>query len=155
MTCLSYVLGGVKLFPLIAGGGMLTTLLSSFYPLYTLAGRKLGIAGKWILFALTECASFIGFKSIVATVYPVLGVFGMGMAAVCAAVYFGKTTVKKEIAAALSPSRGRKKRVAHKRHASAERIKAVKYPDNVGKSKGVKCHDSVGKSKDVKVIPST
>lgn len=152
---LSYVLGGVKLFPLIAGGGMLTTLLSSFYPLYTLAGRKLGIAGKWILFALTECAYFISFKSIVATVYPVLGVFGMGMAAVCAAVYFGKTTVKKEIAAALSPPRGRKKRVAHKRPASAERIKAVKYPDNVGKSKGVKCHDSVGKGKDVKVIPST
>lgn len=79
----------------------------------------------------------------------------MGMAAVCAAVYFGKTTVKKEIAAALSPPRGRKKRVAHKRPASAERIKAVKYPDNVGKSKGVKCHDSVGKGKDVKVIPST
>lgn len=87
---LSYVLGGVKLFPLIAGGGMLTSLLSSFYPLYTLAGRKLGIAGKWILFALTECASFISFKSIVATVYPVLGVFGRGLGGGCVRLYISE-----------------------------------------------------------------
>lgn len=94
---LSYVLGGVKFFPIIAGGGMLTTLLSSFYPLYTLVGRKFGTAGKWVLFAVTECCSFIGFKNIVATVYPALGIFGMAMTVICAAVYLGKSDLKRQL----------------------------------------------------------
>ncbi len=91
---LSYILGGAKFFSVLACGGMLTTLLSSFYPLYSLAGRRWGTAGKFALFALTECCSFIGFKSIVANVYPALGIFGLTMTIFCAAVYLEKTVFR-------------------------------------------------------------
>ena len=94
---LSYILGGVKIFTVLACGGMLTTLLSSFYPLYSLAGKKWGIAGKIALFAVTEGCSFIGFKSIVANVYPALGIFGIAITIFAAGVYLKRTGFKKRV----------------------------------------------------------
>ena len=76
---------------------MLTTLLSSFYPLYSLAGKKWGIAGKIALFAVTEGCSFIGFKSIVANVYPALGIFGIAITIFAAGVYLKRTGFKKRV----------------------------------------------------------
>ena len=87
---------------------MLTTLLSSFYPLYTLVGRKFRTAGKWVLFAVTECCSFIGFKNIVATVYPALGIFGMAMTVICAAVYLGKSDLKRQLSVVFPSKKIRK-----------------------------------------------
>lgn len=98
---LLYILDGVKIFSLLACGGMLTTLLSSFYPLYTLAGRRWGKAGKLALFAAAECCSFIGFKSLIASVYPALGVFGAAITAIAAVRYAGKTTFKERLTEAL------------------------------------------------------
>ena len=74
---LAYILNGAKLFSLLASGGMLTTLISSFYPLYAPAGRRLGFWGKAGLFAAAELCSFIRFGRIVAEVYPMLGIFGV------------------------------------------------------------------------------
>ena len=56
---------------------MLTTLISSFYPLYAPAGRRLGFWGKAGLFAAAELCSFIRFGRIVSGVYPMLGIFGV------------------------------------------------------------------------------
>lgn len=105
---LSYVLDGAKIFSLLAAGGMLTTLISSFYPLYSLSGRRWGVAGKISLAALTEVCSFAGFKSIVATVYPALGIFGIAVTAVSAIAYLGSTSFKKRVRAALPKKREKK-----------------------------------------------
>lgn len=43
---LAYVLGGSRLFSALASGGMLTTLVSSFYPLYAPAGKNGAREGK-------------------------------------------------------------------------------------------------------------
>lgn len=81
---LAYVLGGSRLFSALASGGMLTTLVSSFYPLYAPAGKKWGAGGKIVLVAAAELCSFVRFRSIVAVVYPMLGAFGTLACAVAA-----------------------------------------------------------------------
>lgn len=105
---LSYILGGIKLFSLLACGGMLTTLITSFYPLYSPVGRRFGFAGKAALFALTECCSFVGFKRIVATVYPALGAFGIAVLLLAAAVYLSETSFKRRAGALLPKKRAKK-----------------------------------------------
>jgi len=105
---LSYILGGAKVFALLASGGMLTTLISSFYPLYSLAGKKGGVAGKTLLFAIAELCSFAGFKKIVATVYPALGIFGIVVLFFSAAVYLSKTSFKASLLRTLPGHRGKR-----------------------------------------------
>lgn len=71
---LAYLLGGG--FSYLALGGIFTSLVSSFYPLYVLAGKG-KIFGKIALVALGETCALIPFKSIVSTVYPAIGIFGL------------------------------------------------------------------------------
>ncbi|MBQ8885134.1 MAG: hypothetical protein IJY62_02000 [Clostridia bacterium] len=74
---LFYVLGGSSaVFSALSFGGIATTLFSSFYPLYRLAGVRGGAVGKTALVGLTFAASFVSFKRIVGEVYPAFGVTG-------------------------------------------------------------------------------
>lgn len=73
---LAYVLEGTRLFRPLAAAGILISLLSAFYPLYSAAGEKWGTAGKISLAATALAGSFVPFGKIVALVYPALGAAG-------------------------------------------------------------------------------
>ena len=56
--------------------GTVTSLASSYYPLYEFAKKKNGKTGVLILGILSFCASRLGLKAIVYYAYPVVGAFG-------------------------------------------------------------------------------
>ena len=92
---LAYILNGEKLFFPLAGGGMLLSLMSAFYPLYVPAGKKWGGAGKAALAAAVLLCSLIPFGKIVARVYPALGAAG-GAACLFSAFSFALSSAGKK-----------------------------------------------------------
>lgn len=77
---LLYVLKRGRFFTLISYFGIVTTLISSYYPLHTaterLSGTRKNAARISILAAASLCARW-GLKDIVEHVYPLLGIFGL------------------------------------------------------------------------------
>ena len=74
---LLYVLSGDRFFALISYFGIVTTLVSSYYPLHTVfEGRKRKRAARAVTLAAACGCSLLGLSSIVNYLYPVMGVFG-------------------------------------------------------------------------------
>lgn len=73
------------IYPLISYFGILTTLISAYYPLHAAAGKfRNKNAVRAVLLGAASLFSLFGLKDIVEFVYPLLGVFGFLLLAVCA-----------------------------------------------------------------------
>ncbi len=74
---LLFVLKEGKLFMLISFFGIVTTLISSYYPLHiALEGKKYKDAARLFLLAAASFCAVWGLEKIVEIIYPALGVFG-------------------------------------------------------------------------------
>jgi uncharacterized membrane protein YkvI len=84
---LFHILNEAKIFRFLAAGGMFTSLISSFYPLYDFAAKRGKVFGKCLLVVFTLAFSIVPFQTIVSSVYPSIGVAGIALTAICTAVY--------------------------------------------------------------------
>jgi uncharacterized membrane protein YkvI len=74
---LLYVLKEGKLFPLVSYFGIVTTLISSYYPLHIFFQGKHKDAARLFTLAAASVCSLFGLKEIVEYAYPVMGVLGI------------------------------------------------------------------------------